>query len=92
MDKSISTIVALFDRYKDIEEFKANIAEHKKKLDAYKEARRYNFSSDLVGGKKQYEENLATIRSLELQLGTLMEEAEKGHTEEDIERNKEKVL
>ena len=91
MDKSISTIVALFDRYKDIEEFKANVTEHKKKLDAYKEARKYNFISDLVGGKQKYEENQAKIRSLELQLATLMEEAEKGHTEEDIERNKEKT-
>ena len=79
-------IVALFDRYKDIEEFKSNVTEHKKKLDAYKEARRYNFISDLVGGKKQYEENLAKIRDLQLQLGTLMEEAEKGHSEEDIGR------
>lgn len=91
MDKCISTIVALFDRYKDIEEFKANVTEHKKRLDAYREARRYNFISDLVGGKKQYEENLAKIRNLELQLGTLMEEAEKGHTEEDIARNKTKA-
>lgn len=91
MDKSISVIVALFDRYKDIEEFKANSTEHKKKLDAYKEARRYNFISDLVGGKKQYEQNLAKIRDLEFQLGTLMEEAEKGHSEEDIERNKTKA-
>lgn len=91
MDKAISAIVALFDRYKDIEEFKANVTEHKKKLDTYREARRYNFISDLVGGKKQYEENLARIRSLELQLETLMEEAEKGHTEEDIERNKAKT-
>ena len=91
MDKSISAIVALFDRYKDIEEFKTNVTEHKKRLDAYREARRYSFISDLVGGKKQYEENLAKIRSLELQLGTLMEEAEKGHTEEDIERNKAKA-
>ena len=38
-----------------------------------------------------YEENLATIRSLELQLATLMEEAEKGHTEEEIELNKKKA-
>lgn len=91
MDKSISTIVALFDRYKDIEEFKANVIEHKKRLDAYKEARRYNFISALVGGNKQYEENQAKIRSLELQLDTLMEEAEKGPSEEDIELNKKKA-
>lgn len=91
MDKSISTIVALFDRYKDIEEFKANVIEHKRRLDAYKEARRYNFVSALVGGNRQYEDNLARIRSLELQLDTLMEEAEKGPTEEDIELNKKKA-
>lgn len=91
MDKSITSIVTLFDRYKDIEEFKTNVNEHKKRLDAYKEARKYQFISDLVGGQKKYEENLALIRDLELQLATLMEEAEKGHSEEEIELNKKKA-
>ena len=91
MDKSITSILTLFDKYKDIEEFKTNVTEHKKKLDAYKEARRYHFISDLVGGQKKYEENLAVIRDLELQLVTLMEEAEKGHSEEEIELNKKKA-
>lgn len=91
MDKSITSILTLFDKYKDIEEFKINVTEHKKKLDAYKEARRYHFISDLVGGQKKYEENLAVIRDLELQLATLMEEAEKGHSEEEIELNKKKA-
>lgn len=91
MDKSISSIVTLFDRFKDIEEFKANVTEHKRKLDAYKEARRYQFISDLVGGQKKYEENLAIIHDLELQLATLMEEVEKGHSEEEIELNKKKA-
>lgn len=90
-DKSISSIVALFNRFKDIEEFKANVTEHKKKLDAYKEARKYQFISDLVGGQKKYEENLMRIRDLELQLETLMEEAEKGHSDEEIELNKKKA-
>lgn len=91
MDKSITSILTLFDKYKDIEEFKTNVTEHKKKLDAYKEARRYHFISDLVGGQKKYEENLAVIRDLELQLATLMEEAEKGHSEEELELNKKKA-
>lgn len=55
-----------YDCFKDIEEFKLNVTEHKRKLDAYKEARRYHFISDLVGGQKKYEENLAIIRDLEL--------------------------
>lgn len=91
MDKSITTLVTLFDRYKDIEEFKASVAEHEKKLKAFREARRYQFISDLVGGQPKYEENLAKIRELEIELATLMEQAEKGHSEEEIELNKRKA-
>lgn len=91
MEKSITFILTIFDKYKDIEEFKTNVTEQKKKLDAFKEARKYQFISDLVGGQEKYEENLATIRSLELQLATLMEETEKGHSEEEIELNKKKA-
>lgn len=57
----------------------------------YLQARKYDFVSNLVGGVKKYEENLAKIRDLELQLGFLTEEAEKGHTEEEIEKNKLKA-
>lgn len=53
MEKSIMSILAIFDKYKDIEEFKTNVIEHKKKLDAFKEARKYQFISDLVGGQKK---------------------------------------
>lgn len=92
MEKSINSILALFNKYQAIEEFKNIVTEKKKKLSAFKEARKYDFVSNLVGGNKKYEENLATIRSLELQLETLMEEAEKGHSEEDIEKNKKKAF
>lgn len=91
MEKSINMLLSLFDKYKDIEEFKRVVADHKKKLDAYKEARKFQFISNLVGGIKKYEENLAKIRELELQLGSLTEEAEKGHSEEEIEKNKLKA-
>ena len=91
MDKSITTLVTLFDRYKDIEKFKENVEVHKQRLEAYKAARKYQFISDLVGGQKKYEENLLAIRDLELQLSTLMEKAEQGHSEEEIELNKKKA-
>ena len=87
MDKSITTILTIFDKYKDIEEFKSDVTDRKNRLDAFREARKYQFISDLVGGQKKYEENLATIRSLELKLATLMEETEKGYSEEEIELN-----
>lgn len=91
MDKSITAIVKLFNRYLEIENFKANVAEQKSRLDAFKEARKYNFISDLVGGKTQYEANQLKIRDLELELDALKEEADKDHSEEDIERNKKKA-
>lgn len=91
MEKSINMLLALFDKYKDIEVFKTSVAEHKHKLDAYREARKYEFISNLVGGNKKYEENLVRIQALERQLGSLTEEAEKGHTEEEIEKNKQKA-
>lgn len=91
MEKSINMLLALFDKYKDIEAFKTSVAEHKRKLEAYREARKYEFISYLVGGNKKYEENLVRIQALERQLGTLTEVAEKGHTEEEIEKNKQKA-
>lgn len=91
MEKSINVILTLFDKYKDIEVFKQSVDEHKNRLAAYNTARKYEFISNLVGGKKKYEENLQEIRALEQELGTLMEVAEKGHTDEEIEKNKRKA-
>lgn len=91
MDKSVTSILTLFNRYKDIKEFKDSVTQQKERLEAYKNARKYDFISNLVGGQEKYKENLEKIKSLELQLATLMEEAEKGHTEEEIELNKQKA-
>lgn len=48
-------MVALFDRNKDIQVYRQNLAEEKKKLDAFKETLKYHFVSSLVGGKDKYE-------------------------------------
>lgn len=86
MQKSIDVLVKLFDRYKDIEDFSARLEEQKKKLSAFREARRYRFVPDLVGGKTQYEENLTQIRSLETELDNLVTETTEIHDSEDIEK------
>lgn len=86
MQRSIDVLVKLFDRYKDIEAFSTELEEQKKKLSAFKEARRYRFVPDLVGGKTQYEENLAQIRSLETKLDNLVTETTEIHDTEDIEK------
>ncbi len=91
MEKSINMLLALFNKYKDIEEFKSSVTEQGSKLNAFRQARKYDFISNLVGGAKKYNENTEKIRTLEIQLGSLTEEAVKGHTDEEIEKNKLKA-
>ncbi|AYD39423.1 DUF2326 domain-containing protein [Clostridium fermenticellae] len=88
MQKSIDRLVKLFDRYRDIEDFTSRLEEQKKKLSAYREARKYHFVSDLVGGKEKYDENLAEIHSLQVELDILTSERVSTCSEEDIEKNK----
>lgn len=90
MQDSITMLVKLFDRYKDIEVYSKKRKEEDDKLKAYREARKYRFVSDLVGGSTQYEANLAEIRSLELQLQTLTVEEVEEHSETDIEKSRQK--
>lgn len=91
MQSSIDTLVKLFNRYKDIEPFSNQQKEQEKKLATYREARKYRFVSDLVGGKEQYEANLEEIKGLEQQLATLTTEQSTEHSKEDIEKSKKKA-
>lgn len=90
MQKSIDMLVKLFNRYVDIESYKHSLDEATKKLDTYRAARKYRFVPDLVGGIKQYEENLSSIRDLETQLHTLTTEQAESHSAEDIAKSQEK--
>lgn len=91
MQKSIEVLVKLFNRYGDVETYNDRLEEQKKKLAAFREARKYRFVPDLVGGKTQYEDNLAQIRSLQDQLDSLTSEQIAEHTEEDIEKSRMKA-
>ena len=88
MQKSIDILVKLFDRYKDVEVFNGRLEEQKKKLAAYREARKYRFVPDLVGGKTQYNENVAQIRSLQIELDNLTEEQVEDQKDVDIEKSR----
>ena len=88
MQKSIDILVKLFDRYKDVEVFNGRLEEQKKKLAAYRDARKYRFVPDLVGGKTQYDENVAQIRSLQIELDNLTAEQVEGQNEVDIEKSR----
>ena len=88
MQKSIDILVKLFDRYKDVEVFNGRLEEQKKKLAAYRDARKYRFVPDLVGGKIQYDENVAQIRSLQIELDNLTADQVDGQNEVDIEKSR----
>lgn len=87
MQKSIIRVVKLFDRYKDIEIYNTRLDEQKKRLETFTKARKYDFISNLVGGKKQYEENLEQIRLLQMQLDNLTTEQVETSNEEEIEKS-----
>ena len=90
MQKSIVRLVKLFNRYEEIESYQRTRDAQKDKLSAYREARKHRFVSDLVGGKEKYEENLAAIHGLQIELDNLTSEEVETHTEEDIEKNRMK--
>jgi hypothetical protein len=51
MQKSIEVLVKLFNRYGEIEAYSEDLEEQKKKLSVFREARKYRFVPDLVGGE-----------------------------------------
>ena len=71
-----------------MEIFNGRLEEQKKKLSAYREARKYRFVPDLVGGKTQYDENVAQIRSLQVELDNLTAEQVEEQKEADIEKSR----
>ena len=88
MEKSIRILVKLFDRYKDVKEFSSRLEEQSKKLTTYTNARKYQFVSDIVDGKTQFEGNLALIHDLEMELESLTESQAESHSEEEIKKSK----
>lgn len=91
MQKSIEVLVKLFNRYGEVEIYNSRLEDQKKKLSAFREARRYRFIPDMVGGKAQYEDNLVQIRSLQDQLDGLTSDQIDECTEEDIEKSRAKA-
>lgn len=45
-------VASSFCKFKDIEEFKHSVTEQEKRLSAFRQARKYDFISNLVGGMK----------------------------------------
>lgn len=86
--ESIKILMSLFDYYKDIEPYHAKLDLETDKLKTFKNARKYSFISNLVGGKTKYEENVKMISNLQAELDSLTLNYEVNASNEEIEDSK----
>lgn len=80
--------MSLFDYYKDSEPYHARLDLETDKLNRFKNARKYCFISNFIGGKTQYEENVKTLSNLQAELDSLTLNYEVTASNEEIEDNK----
>ena len=85
--ESIKILMSLLDYFKDIEPFHARYDLETDKLKTFKNARKYSFISNLVGGKTKFEENIKTINELKAELESLTDTTSEGITQEEIEQS-----
>ena len=88
MEKSIDILIKLFNLYESIHRYKKELNDQKEKLTVFKNARRYRFVPDLVGGVEQYEANQMEIEDLKIELDSLTSQQAEQHSDEDIEKNR----
>ena len=86
--ESIKILLNLFDYYKDIKPYHERLDVETDKLKTFKNARKYSFISNLVGGKNKFEENLQTIKMLKAELASLTDNVDTEITQEDINKSK----
>lgn len=90
MEKSIKSLVKLYDKYYIIQSCEEQIEAEKDRLNVLKKARDYRFVSNAVNTIEQYEENLNEIKNLQLELDILSEDQAEGKLECDIEKSQQK--
>ena len=86
--ESIKILMSLLNYYKDIEPFSIRYDLESDKLKTFKNARKYSFIANLVGGKRQYEENISKIADLKAELESLTDTTSYDVTQEEIEQSK----
>lgn len=89
--ESITTLIQLFNLYDNIARYKEKLKDKSDQLTTFRNARRYAFISNLVGGKKQFEANISEIKRLEYDLSHLQDTHQKEIGSDDIEKNQQKL-
>ncbi len=90
MEKAIRILIKLFDQYKDMEGYEKQAEEQKKQLTIFRDARKYDFISNLVGGIRQYERNCIQMADLQAELDNLPFTKSYGTKNVDIEKARQK--
>lgn len=83
---AIKILVALFNRYEEVEVFEEQIHDADDRIAAFRQARKYEFIPSAVDGTKKYEENLSVIASLMQGKEKLEATNNSGVTSSDVEK------
>ncbi|MHA2700121.1 DUF2326 domain-containing protein [Streptococcus agalactiae] len=89
--ESITTLIQLFNLYDNIARYKERLKDKSDQLTTFRQARKYEFISNLVGGKKQFEANVSEIKRLEYDLSHLQDTHQDKIDSDDIEKNQQKI-
>lgn len=89
--ESITTLIQLFNLYDNIARYKERLKDKSDQLTTFRNARKYAFISNLVGGKKQFEANVSEIKRLEYDLSHLQDTQQDKIDSDDIEKNQQKL-
>lgn len=89
--ESITTLIQLFNLYDNIARYKERLKDKSDQLTTFRNARKYAFISNLVGGKKQFEANVSEIKRLEYNLAHLQDTHQDKIDSDDIKKNQQKL-
>nr|HES3740187.1 DUF2326 domain-containing protein [Streptococcus pyogenes] len=89
--ESITTLIQLFNLYDNIARYKERLKDKSDQLTTFRNARKYAFISNLVGGKKQFEANVSEIKRLEYDLAHLQDTHQDKIDSNDIKKNQQKL-
>lgn len=89
--ESITTLIQLFNLYDNIARYKERLKDKSDQLTTFRNARKYAFISNLVGGKKQFEANISEIKRLEYDLSHLQDTKQDKIDSDGIEKNQQKI-
>ena len=85
-EKAIRVLVALYNQYAEIEAFEQQLKTAEARIDAFRQARRYQFIPSAVDGMKKYEENIQIISELKRKKTELELSGNQSFSEEEVKK------